>query len=422
MKNGGINMSDDRFVYDYQFDIDKIKISDTGEVHTEPDKPYKRINPKTKIIIISVASLLAVVAVIVLVFFFRKDKALIKLDETCYECMLNGYDGTGQLIVVPDYTNIYNSSIKVIRDKAKALGVDENELFKEFFSNISIYSDIKSDLKNGDKVIITIYMKEHYQEELGIKFENKEYTYMVDSLEAMTEVDPFDRMKIYANELIETDPINGYFFLYENGYCGLTQSDFEESYIGGEDGVTLRISDISLSRLIRNGYKVINSEYKVDLDDIDGMLVMGFDDISQYSLNALKTRAEATIKNSYLSYIPETITYHSGMLCIYRGGTIGNRLNLIYEVNVAGRTLYVNVTYDNLVIEDGPNVIVRGEGPYIDFSEKTLLVKTGEYIYGGLSPDIYAVDAHISSAIIDKDFDNEGIITMDYLEEKYGNN
>ena len=85
-------------------------------------------------------------------------------------------------------------------------------------------------------------------------------------------------------------------------------------------------------------------------------------------------------------------------------------------------TIYINVIYDNVVIEDGPDVIVKGSGPELSVTEVVPIEGNIEHVYGARLPDFYAIDAYLSLKVIYKDFDNEGIITEDYLEEKYGNN
>lgn len=414
----GINMSE-RYVYDLNLELDKIKISDTGDSDKKPDKSNKRISPKILIIIGAVFALLIIV-IMVLANFPKKEKYVITFDENCFECMLNGYDGYARLSVVPDYPSIYNSSIGVIRDKAEALEVDENELFKEFFNEIKIYPDINKELKNGDEVIITVYINEKYQEELGIKFQTAEYTYVVDSLETVTEIDPFERMQIFLKDIEGLEPGENFMLVFEDGYCGLTSLDFDCSV--KESDVLLELNDRAISRLEVNGYKVINSEKKVDLNEVDGYLIKDFDEISQYSINALKIRAEKVIKEYYEGYNPESIRYHSGYVSTYETVWSGNRLNLIYEVVMGETTIYINVIYDNVVIEDGPDVIVKGGGPELSVTEVVLIEGSIEHVYGARLPDYYAIDAYSSLKVIYKDFDNEGIITKDYLEEKYGNN
>lgn len=410
------NNEDVRYVYDS--DIKDVFYGDNN--NDNEIKPTVKVKKGVKIALISVAIVVVVVVGIVLKYQIAENNKTIKFNKACINVKIDGYDTTGKVIVTPNYNEIKKVAMPVFEKK---YGDAAEEMFQKFYSEIEIVSDMNTQLKNGDKVKISINIVDECLEELNINVSNTEYVEIVEGLEEVVIANPFAYMDVYVREnvsLFETAPI---YCVYQNDE--VLELSIDDFYFGTkatmDEGKVYEIglTESAIIRATNNGKILLQTEYTVKIDDIDDVLLTSFDSISTYALFLAKTTADKKIHDLYdkaTEFSMDECEYYGGWIISNASYTEGNELSLIFQVKTSHNeglaeqvTTYIRVSFTD-VVKNNDEVIIAGD---TSIEADIYIVDNGVLMgYGNEGYFEYLSNSLFSSDNVRISFDEDGRINQ----------
>ncbi len=390
----------------------KVNTNETTE-----SKPKKQPNKLPYIIAVSVASVMVIVLGI-LISLKVIGKNTIELNEKCIKVEVTGYEGYGTVKVTPGYDEIKKIAMEVFENKKDIDEASLDETFAKFYRSIEITTDKATDLYNGDKITIKLEVDEGILKDLGIKLTNTEYVHTVEGLGIAKEENPFDYFTFYKVEDADSFQI---MYQYPEGCLGLSLDDFFVTTVRDENlnaEIKVEIKDFACNQAFKEGYVFTEIEHVIKEEDADGILLTGFDRISDSDLSNIKDMAEAKIQDLYGSNNDvnlDSLEYYGGWIA-YASGLSGNSLELVYETKVSNKeglaepiTSYIKVSFKNVVNIDGDTIVIGDN----NLDNKLLYVDDNINMgYGKEKYDDYFMDILLSSSSMKLKFDPNGEISQ----------
>lgn len=346
----------------------------------EPQTPPAKKKSKGLLIGI-IAGAVALVAIILVLLFavFKIGKPTI--DFTKYvKVEYSGYNGGGQARASMDrerFLNDYAGKIKYA-PKYRSLESEEYPAAEElidFFVFCSTDSD-KTDLKNGDEVICSLYVDPTTTELFNINLKNKKAVtsgaglavpVTVEGLEEAELFDPFEGIKI---SYTGTEPYGD----LEIDWSGCPEPTRYNEYLfevdkthnlKNGDQVTITLDESAIDYFFSQ-YKMAPSPttYTFTVEGIPALLT-SLSDINATAMSEFVTACDKIVDEDYVQHDPNgiTTTNYKYAGCILQAEKdpsryANNTLVAVYEVNnlvenTAPYTVYIAYSFDNVGLLDG---------------------------------------------------------------------
>lgn len=346
--------------------------------------------------------------------------------KECVSIETSGADGYGTLSVSLKGEELYT---KVVGDSDKKNSLEDLEDVSDLldsaknataFSGMTCSADKTENLKNGDVVTIKVENFEKVEEAYEVSFENTEFTYTVEGLSAVSEVDPWADVSLNCDGSLE----EGYSLSIEKNdtYDEYIQYDIEDhGTISSGSAITVTYS-ADEEDMLENGYAIKKDAEKSKqfiISGVDGY-VQDFSEITDAALSEMKTKGVSLIKATYFG---ENGSY-SGIKDV-----LSNKKNLDYGWEDAKGKLKSQVSYEHAYFKktDGGN-IVRLMFSFKVKDRKTSATMHAIVQYNNViqknSGDIYVkyegdYDGNYSIPYLDtsvKDIENEVVINNEYVK------
>lgn len=259
-------------------------------------------------------------------------------------------------------------------------------------SKLTCSADKTENLKNGDTVTIKVENYEDAEEAYDVSFSNTEFTYTVEGLSAVSEVDPWNKVSLSCSGDID------------NGYSvSVNQDESYADYIEydvGDYGTIVSGSAVTVTyyadeeNMLEDGYAIkpdVATSKEFIVTGIDGY-IQSFSEIPEDTLSEMKTKGVSLIKATYfgengsydgiknvlsseknLDYgwedakgkLKSAVNYEHAYFKQTDGGNI---VRLMFSFKVKDRktsaTMHAIVQYNNVIQKSSGDIYVKYESDY----------------------------------------------------------
>ncbi|WP_138294356.1 MULTISPECIES: zinc ribbon domain-containing protein [unclassified Clostridium] len=325
----------------------------------------------------AIAALVVIIAIIVVVVLMMQPKKF-NLEEYV-ELNYDGYDGYATAYVSIDESKLYEDILAAKGKKAEDLeslwslsglssAAKEYMLLEEAVDSIDVeITSEREHLSNGDTITASITYDNEIAGQSKIQFTGETVTLAVEGLQPVTEIDPFDGLKVTFTGVAPNGKVE---YAYEGGNAEVKNYRFtadKKDGLRNGDVVTISINADDENTL-KAGYAFTQKEAQFTVSDLDEY-VAAYADLTEDFLTKVKAEAEDTIYaytastyNSgsalsdltYSGYILNAVKDGSGYVSSY------NNLYLIYSGTVSNSegkfstsTVYFPVRFNNILKHGG---------------------------------------------------------------------
>ncbi|MCR5667361.1 MAG: zinc-ribbon domain-containing protein [Eubacterium sp.] len=282
-------------------------------VQEEPVQAQAPVNPATAVqklkqplskktmLMIGGIVVIAVIVVIAAVLI-NKAKHTINLEDYV-EVTVEGADGYGTATVT--FSDDLETKINEVGKEPKGSDNELAQLAELFGESVTIYeylceeeafsyeADVTDSLSNEDEVTVTFDYDNEIAKEYGITFKGDSYTYTVEGLEEIKEIDPFE------NVTVEFSGIDGD---VSAEIKDPDESDMFSYYIDGNDydlsigdSVTVKVYE-DAETIASQGYQMSATSKEYTVESADTYL-SSLSQLDDNTLNSMKKQAEDVLKS-----------------------------------------------------------------------------------------------------------------------------
>lgn len=333
--------------------------------YQQPMQPRKPISKKL------VAAIIAVVVVIIAGLVAKNTVFAPKIDlEECLLVDVTGFDGAGRLEIDIDYDTL----MWEISDMNDNISDDK---INELVSSISFEPSEDENLSNGQEITIKLKYNSKLAARSKIKIASDEWTYTVEGLEEVKEVDPFEYVDVTFNGTAPT--VEATYSAKQVPDLGTLDYEFDIKE-GLSNGDVVTLSCVSNEEnIVGKGYKLTSTtktytvenmaEYVTDPATISGDYLTNLQDIAIEMVNedveGLDEFEFATSTPVYEGLVvssPKTFSTYGEK----------NQVFLIYSATVAGgkedfeeMTFYFPIKFNDVeIMADGTMSYSRCDKAY----------------------------------------------------------
>ena len=332
----------------------------------------------------------------------------IPLDE-CILVEVSGYDSAGTAVAYLDDEAFEKAAVKAMGGETDmAAGSDRwfrqlDELNIYGLKNlVSLNLENSTELSNGDEVVVTFTFDQDAAKEQGVKFVGKDYTYTVENLPLVTELDPFAELLV----LFEGVAPDVYLTYEYQGLDGVLSTysfrpDKDYGFTAGES-VTISV-DISEEEALQYGYRITNQSKEYVCENVDTYLGSA-EQLSEEALGIMQRDASDCIESyfaNYFEYISCGDIRYEG--CYVLGAKEEQRRSdsvvyLISSAEVSSREVYDYSNESRGIVEGSPvftprrvyfpiafsNVICKADGS-VEYNRNNNIAGSTELSFNGWS-------------------------------------
>ena len=323
---------------------------------------------KKKVLIISISSLVAAMAVIgLIIFIVIANKTSINLNDYL-TISYTGYDGVGEA----DYDINYK---KLIEDYSEELDLDSEsaKITFEFVLEECVSGELNKEegLSNGDNISFKWSVNSKvFEEKYGCTLDYEDVAEKVSGLQEAVAYDPFENLHVSFNGMapsgkvkMDTTDIEYYWLKYT-----ATPSDGLKN--GDMVKVTVEYDDDTEKYCLENGIKLVSTEKEYTVDGLSAY-VTDLAEIPDEQLTKMKNQAEDTFKAYVAANWAEVESLKAmdflGCYLLNAKGDVGygqaeNYLFLIYKIDVSNSqgnlSYYYYTRFDSLYISGDGDFVV----------------------------------------------------------------
>lgn len=276
-----------------------------------------------------------------------------------------GYNTVGSATVHIDYEN-YDQQL------GEALKIDQEDLYSSLKYSIctdafQISLDKENNLSNGDEVTVKIEYDNESVEDFKIRFSGDDVTFVVEGLEELQAIDPYEGLEV-SFEGISPD---GYINYYYNGISSYVSEDNfivdKSTDLKNGDIVTISVEPYNEHLAAQNGYQFTETSKIFTVEGLDEYVQTASaipEDFLEYAKEEAQDTINAYVAREYNDECPltsieyagyifnvakerESTKYFNELYIIYRG-IVSHNENEFHETMV-----YYPVMYSDLLLSGG---------------------------------------------------------------------
>lgn len=280
-----------------------------------------------------------------------------KIDVTdCIEVSLSGYNKSGSAKAYILYDKLQTKCLQ-----AKGVDVDEDDIYYEweehfkgasletFIDCIHLSQNESDNLCNGDVVVVELKYDNERLKEYGIKFVGVDYKYIVEGLEALQPLDPFDGLTVTFEGIAPNVDVS----MEYDGSCDLLDSnmfytdEYDSLNKGEEITVYFELDEYDAQS---NGYDLTQTSKKYTCNEVDTYLSKA-ENLSDSALNQMQEEArdciDVYLANNFNYISGDTVHYEGSYVLVNKENSSAENQNYVYiihSVQVSSKETYA---YDN---------------------------------------------------------------------------
>lgn len=342
---------------------------------------------------ISVVVLVAVLAIGLSVYGkYQKSKIdlsqYISADFTGYETVGRAAANVNEQLLEYGILEAKGAKIPKSSKNGESTPADSMKMLSQIMTNTDLMNMVdgmevsvspNENLKNGDKVTITLNYDSTLMKKLGVRFQNNTKTVEVSGLLPVIEINPFDSLEVTFSGIAP----EGYVQLntnrenYDLPYLGFEADKTENLNIG--DTITVTLPQNAEETALENGYKLTETTKTYTVENLD-QYITSIAQISDDMLAAMKKEVMDVLESTYAS-ISEKVgnngfTYAGVYLLDGKNSASDGSIYMVYSTTATSPTGEFAPTLIYLPVKCS-NLFLKADGTYDFYCNNEILGDSG---------------------------------------------